>query len=164
MTPPRIALYDWIRRGFDFRGRSSRSDYWWTRLLVFTVNLFWLYLFVGSLGAEGAQALSDWLGLVSQGDVAAQSRFPLSLDDMSSLAKFSLVFLVVFALLTFVPDLALSWRRFHDMNLPGWLHLFFVVANGFVPLLALVEFVWFVRPGTPGDNKYGPDPTLRFST
>jgi len=152
MTPPNVAIYNWIRQGFDFRGRSSRSDYWWTRLLVFSVNLVLLTLFMTSVGPDGTEALLDWLA-------AGSADFEqLDMDPLPSLAKFSLTFAVIFGLLTLIPDLSIAWRRFHDLNKPGWLHLIFFFASAFAPLVVLAEYVWFLFPGTPGPNRFGPDP------
>ncbi len=152
MTPPNVAIYNWIRCGFDFRGRSSRSDYWWTRLLVLSVNMVLLFMFASSIGPDGSEALLDWLASGSA-DLAE-----LDMGPMPSLAKFSLTFVLIFGVLTFIPDLSIAWRRFHDLNKPGWLHLIFFFASGFVPLVALTEYVWFSFPGTPGPNRFGPDP------
>lgn len=157
MTPPNVAVYNWIRQGFDFEGRSSRSDYWWPRLFVFTINLVLLFLFTAGLGAERTQELLDWL-----------STRPLSLEDanlgdLPSMSMFALVFGGVFGLLTLIPDLSLAWRRFHDLDRPGWLHLIFLIGGGFFVPLSFVEFVWFALPGTSGPNKYGPDPLDRWA-
>ena len=162
MTPPNVAIVEWVRRAFDFRGRSSRSDYWWTRGLVFIVNLTLLMVFVSALGPEGAEAIQDWTDQVLAGDAEARATLPLDWDALSEGGRFSLVFLIVFALLTFIPDLSLSWRRFHDMNLPGWIHLIFVFLGAYLPILTLAELIWFVRGGTPGPNRFGADPVERW--
>ena len=63
------------------------------------------------------------------------------------------VFLLASAVLV-VPFVAVSIRRLHDQNLSGWYYLFV-----FVPYIGgLVMLWWMTRPGTPGDNRFGPDP------
>ena len=55
---------------------------------------------------------------------------------------------------TFVPHLAVSVRRLHDIDRTGWWYLF-----GLVPLLGtIVLLVWFCTDGTRGPNRFGADP------
>lgn len=155
MTPPNVALYNWIHQAFDFRGRSTRADYWWTRLFVFIVYFALLYTFVAGLGPDKAELLLEWL--------ATQ---PQSLDDfdigpLPSLSKFALTAGIVFAILTLIPDISISWRRFQDMGKPGWLHILFLVAGTLIPFSSLIQLVWFIFPGTRGANRYGPDKLSR---
>lgn len=151
MTPINVALYNWIRQAFDFRSRSTRSDYWWTRLFIFIVYFVLLYMFVGGLGEEKAMVLVDWL-----------STQPQNFDDydvgpLPSLSTFALTAMVVFAVLTFIPDLSISWRRFQDMGKPGWFHILFMFLGVFIPFAGVAQLIWFVFPGTRGPNRYGPD-------
>ena len=58
-----------------------------------------------------------------------------------------------------IPSLAVSIRRLHDTNRSGWWILI-----GLIPFLgALVLIVFYLLDGTPGPNKYGPDPKGRVS-
>lgn len=53
-----------------------------------------------------------------------------------------------------VPLLAVQARRFHDQNRSGLL-----VLINFVPYVgAIVVFVMMLMEGTPGENRFGPDP------
>lgn len=161
MTPPAVALYDWIRKGFTFNGRSSRSDFWWTRLFLFSTNLVLIFVFMSAIGPDGLAALEAWAEAVSAGDVAARSTLPIEWDEIAAPGRFVFVFGVVVAILTFVPDIALSWRRFQDMNVPGWLHLIFLMGGAFWLGAGLMELVLFIRRGMRGPNRFGPDPTNR---
>jgi uncharacterized membrane protein YhaH (DUF805 family) len=67
-----------------------------------------------------------------------------------------LVGLAIFGLLTLIPYLAVSVRRLHDTNRSGWWLLL-----SFVPFGSLVLLIMFALDGTPGPNKYGPDPKGR---
>ena len=62
---------------------------------------------------------------------------------------------VVILMLGFLlPILAVSVRRLHDRNRSGWNILW-----SFLPLVGgLVLLIWFCMRGTPGDNRFGPDP------
>ena len=50
---------------------------------------------------------------------------------------------------------ALTIRRLHDIDCPGIVSLLLLTGVGQL----MVAVLWFVS-GTPGDNKYGPDPLL----
>jgi uncharacterized membrane protein YhaH (DUF805 family) len=59
----------------------------------------------------------------------------------------------VFDLITFLPSLAISVRRLHDINRSGW---WFLIAFTIIGLFVL--FYWACKRGTPGPNRFGPDP------
>jgi uncharacterized membrane protein YhaH (DUF805 family) len=59
----------------------------------------------------------------------------------------------VFTLATFLPGLAVTIRRLHDLDRSGW----WIFLN-FVPLIGvIVLIVWFCTRGTSGPNRFGPD-------
>ncbi|MCU0906789.1 MAG: DUF805 domain-containing protein [Rhodobacteraceae bacterium] len=54
----------------------------------------------------------------------------------------------------FLPTIAMSVRRLHDMDRSGWWLLIIVV-----PLIGILLLLyWFVTRGTQGPNRFGPDP------
>lgn len=53
----------------------------------------------------------------------------------------------IYALVSFVPALAVTVRRFHDTDHSGWWML--------VPI---VNFVFAITDSQPGPNRYGPNP------
>jgi uncharacterized membrane protein YhaH (DUF805 family) len=57
------------------------------------------------------------------------------------------------SLALFLPGLAVSARRLHDRDRTGWWLLLYVTIIGGIVLL-----VWYCMRGTPGPNRYGPDP------
>ncbi|GLQ21250.1 hypothetical protein GCM10007854_22050 [Algimonas porphyrae] len=155
MIPANIALHEWIRRAFIFKGRSTRSHYWWPFLLSFCVQLILMLLIISTMGADNVNALLAWAS-------SQPTDFSgLEIAPLSSPAKFFLVFLAVFSLLTFVPNISLSWRRYQDMGLPGAIHLVFLFTGPFLQFIWLMELVWFAFPGTRGPNRYGPDRVRR---
>lgn len=131
-----------------FSGRASRSEFWWFMLFgvlitaVFSVALVLLAGF-GNIVAIGPDA-------VFTGGVAV----------------IGIAFLVVSAALI-VPFIAVFVRRFHDINLSGWWYLACII-GGFVPLIGLLAtlapYVVGLIKGTPGDNKFGPDPLIEQNT
>src|SRR5687768_3369411 len=73
--------------------------------------------------------------------------------DPESFGPFDIVAVGV-ALAVLIPSIAVTVRRLHDTNRSGWWYLI-----SFIPLIgALVLIVFLVLPGTPGANRFGPDP------
>jgi len=69
--------------------------------------------------------------------------------------------LAFWVLIAFVPNLAVTVRRFHDHNISGWwaVLLYVVGLIPYVGVLANLGMLWvLVRGGTWGPNNYGPDP------
>ena len=63
----------------------------------------------------------------------------------------------VLALASIVPSLAVGFRRLHDSDRSAWWILI-----AFVPILGpLVLLAFLCIDGTPGDNRFGPDPKGR---
>jgi uncharacterized membrane protein YhaH (DUF805 family) len=59
----------------------------------------------------------------------------------------------IYALAVIIPTLALTVRRLHDIDRTGW----WVLIN-LVPLGSLVILVFSLMEGTPGSNRYAPNP------
>ncbi len=53
----------------------------------------------------------------------------------------------------FLPGLAVSVRRLHDLDRTGWWMLIALTVIGIILLI-----VWDCMRGTPGPNRFGPDP------
>ena len=54
----------------------------------------------------------------------------------------------------FLPGLAESIRRLHDLDRSGWWYLLI-----FIPLIGLIVLlIWYCTRGTVGPNRFGPDP------
>lgn len=63
---------------------------------------------------------------------------------------------VVYSLAVFMPGLAVSVRRLHDIGKSGWYLLI-----SLIPIVgAIIVLVWDCKEGDKGDNKYGSDPKL----
>lgn len=57
------------------------------------------------------------------------------------------------SLILFLPGLAVSVRRLHDIDRSGW---WFLIAFTIIGLILLL--VWACARGTAGPNRFGPDP------
>ncbi len=120
-----------FRKYADFSGRARRSEYWYSYLIyqIFTFT----YLVFTLAFSEG---------------------FSASEKSQIALANILLFFLALFVLGTFLPMLAVQIRRLHDIDKSGWNILWFNI-----PLVgSILMIVWYCRPGTVGDNRFGPDP------
>ena len=64
----------------------------------------------------------------------------------------------LWALIAFIPSLAVGIRRLHDTNKSGWLILL-----GAVPIVGgIILLVFMFSDGTRGPNQFGPDPKERL--
>ncbi len=111
-----------------FTGRASRSDYWWW-VLAYVLALF-------AIGLVDTFVIAPSLGFNITDENAGQ---PLSM---------------LFVLAMFLPNLAVSVRRLHDLNKSGWWLLL-----GLLPVVGvLVLLYWIIQRGTEGSNDFGSDP------
>jgi|ERR1700722_11313021 uncharacterized membrane protein YhaH (DUF805 family) len=106
-----------------FAGRSRRSEYWFFVLFSCLIAV--------------ALALA---GLYVAGVTGGPPTLAEYLVDL-------------FSLLIFLPSLAVSVRRLHDVGMSGW----WVLLN-LVPFGSLVVMGFSLQDSQSGDNKYGPNP------
>jgi len=126
-----------LKRFFDFSGRSRRKEFWLWILFVIIVYVVAGILDV-QLGLGGAATSSSEFG---DGGVSASANFSGG------------VLTLVWMLITLIPNLSVSVRRLHDVDKSGWFILL-----GLIPLVGLYLIYLYVQPGTPGPNRFGPDP------
>jgi uncharacterized membrane protein YhaH (DUF805 family) len=62
-------------------------------------------------------------------------------------------FKVLFEVATLLPSLAVAARRLHDTDRTAWWLLLFLTLIGAIALI-----VWYCEKGTPGPNRFGPEP------
>ena len=64
------------------------------------------------------------------------------------------IFAGIFSLAILLPSICVAGRRLHDRDMSAWWLLI-----GLVPVIGFLVLLWFyVTPGTPGPNRFGPDP------
>jgi uncharacterized membrane protein YhaH (DUF805 family) len=163
-----------LKRYAEFGGRSRPMEFWMffvLQLILYTVLLTATFVVAGgiaglsSIGNNGSAAASGLVGM------------------FATLGIFALVLgLVYLALL--VPNLAVSSRRLHDTGKSGWWQLIYwvpwllgmvvsfmnmgspssglagvsLIFSGLQMIGLIVLIVFYVLPGTPGPNQYGPSP------
>ena len=79
-----------------------------------------------------------------------------SLLQINSLIIASIIALILFMLISFIPTLAVTVRRFHDVGMSGWMYLI-----NFIPFGGLFIIIKLIEDGNPYTNKYGNDPKGR---
>lgn len=118
-----------------FSGRARRSEFWYFTLFaqviipfVFLLLVFLSGMIAGLSGANESSAVSSdqfiW------GPIAG-----------------------LYSLAIFVPSIAVSVRRLHDIDASGWWFLL-----SFVPFANIALLVMYVLDGTAGPNRFGPNP------
>ncbi|MFG1479950.1 DUF805 domain-containing protein [Xanthobacter sp. V4C-4] len=124
-----------------FQGRATRSEFWWFELFLVLVALtvpLAVVLLMGPVVSE--RVTMD--GPMGHGwGMMWASGGPGILPHLVNL-------------LLFLPALAVTVRRLHDVGRSGWWVLIMMLpAIGFLLLL-----FWWVQPSEPRDNAYGPAP------
>lgn len=77
-------------------------------------------------------------------------------DEESGIAAFLILIGLVFVA-NFIPGLALTSRRFHDIGLPGWLVVLALVGVFIFSLLGwIAHMIVMSLPPKFGENEYGP--------
>ena len=112
----------------------------------------WNYVFLSFQGRLNRQPF--WIATLVLWLLSMGVTFVTSILFGSQSAVTTFVQAVV-ALVLLIPSLAVAVKRYHDRNKPGWWILIV-----FIPIIGLV---WYIvelgfLPGTPGPNRYGPDP------
>lgn len=113
-----------------FSGRASRSEYWWWMLIDLVI---WIVL--GILARLGGAGVTDASGAMTG---------PNGLGIVVSIV------IVLFALATIVPSLALTVRRLHDANLSG-----FFIFLSLVPFVGgIIVLVMTLLPSNPQGQRF----------
>ncbi|MGQ0559456.1 MAG: DUF805 domain-containing protein [Sphingosinicella sp.] len=159
-----------LRRYAEFSGRSRRMEFWMWQLFKFLVSMVVYVLFFMMAGS------------------AMMSGDPAQMMQVGGAATILIVVMGLFGLAIIIPDLAVQVRRLHDTNRTGWWILAPIVPYAIVVamsagaltsgskdavatmgpvamilvlvavVMAIVLLVFYFLDGTPGPNKYGPDP------
>jgi uncharacterized membrane protein YhaH (DUF805 family) len=128
-----------VRSGFsnyvNFSGRARRSEYWYWVLFAVIVAIIAIYL--------DMRYFPEWVtasAAVAEGTASAQATG----GPITALVGLGL----------FLPGLAVTVRRLHDTDRRGWWILL-----GLIPIIGIIVLiVFYCTAGTPGPNRFGPDP------
>ena len=117
-----------FKKYITIKGRAPRSEYWWFQAMFVPFFLF-VVIMSEAENLESSSELIIWFYL--------------------------LCFVIV--IISLIPVITVTIRRFHDTNKSGWYFLL-----GFIPLVgSLIVTVMMIPEGTKGKNKYGPNPLIK---
>lgn len=150
---------------FSFQGRISRKTYWVTQFLLWMLTLI-LFIIVNRIVIP-PEAYYDRIESVGELlDVAVLLLMPtvcvnlvviaMIVDPVGSLADLaSLLDVFLILLAPALVNFAVLAKRWHDRNKSAWW--------AFIHLVPVIGVLWtFVEcgffKGTPGKNRFGPDP------
>lgn len=131
-APFPVAIRRFFKKYATFSGRASRSEYWWWTLVSVGVSII-LNIIIGA-STSATTTASSFSSTQAPGPGATLGA----------------ILLVVWALATIIPSLALTVRRLHDGNFSGWL-----VLIALVPFLgALALLVFMILPANPAGQRF----------
>lgn len=154
-----------LKRYADFQGRSQRMEYWMYALMLFLIYAAFAILAVAMTGGAVFGAATG----SADGAFLGGGLFAL----------FGLFGILMLGLL--IPSIAVAVRRLHDTGRSGWWILLpagvnfagaifgGIARSGAVSLIfglaafaaAIALIVFYCLDGTPGPNRFGPDPKDR---
>jgi uncharacterized membrane protein YhaH (DUF805 family) len=119
-----------------FKGRASRSEFWYWVLFYILVSIVLNIL----------DSLFGWqINTISNTDTGNSLTTVYNAGWLSS----------IWALAVLLPTLAVSVRRLHDVGKSGWWWWLGVICC-IGPLILI--FAFYIKESEAGDNKYGPPP------
>src|SRR5699024_2253857 len=125
-----------------FRGRATRSEYWWWQLFSFLVF---------GLPAVGGITLAIIGGVV-------ESTYGSDAESLDTLGGLLMMPVAATGRARLPPHLAVAVRRSHDMALSGWTYLLVLIAS----LRGIILVAMFLMPATPHPNQHGLPPTTGY--
>jgi len=162
MTP-----IDWAKRPLqkyaDFTGRAPRAEFWWYVLLIVVAGIVAMILdsLLGTAKMVGPYGLVTLIVLLATfvPSLAVQTR---RLHDTDRPGIWLVGFYIPYFIYLYL--LVGTMRTMEHMQATGEVpsdggSLMMTGLVGLVVLiLAVILIVFFVKRGTPGDNRFGPDP------
>lgn len=124
-----FTMIDWYKKALvenyaNFNGRARRSEYWnFTLVNVLVIIALYVIVIIGAVA------------------------------DIPVLAGIGGILVMIFALGTFIPHLAVAVRRLHDTGKSGAFLLL-----GLIPFVSLILLVFYATEGDKNTNQYGEDP------
>lgn len=118
----------------SWKGRATRAEFWWWQL--FTVIVTLPFNIIYNVGSQGA--LESAMTSGNQGEF------------LSALFGASFIPLALVSLAIFLPSLAVTIRRLHDIDRSGGWYWFILLPFAG----SIVLFVFSLLPSTQGKNRF----------
>ena len=141
-TEAQFTMIDWWKKVVfnnyvNFTGRARRAEFWYFYLMQIIINFAFMAFFFIFVAIGGA--------------------FSEPNSDLSPIAIVGFLFyglIIIYSLATFLPHLAVTVRRLHDINKSGWYYFI-----SFIPIVGtILLIVWLATEGDSGKNNYGDNP------
>lgn len=132
VAPEKVGMFGAIRNMFtnyaNFKGRASRSEFWYAYLFDTLISMFAFIVLFVTLDNDS--------------------------DAATAFALFVLVSFFAYFCATLVPRASLVARRLHDAGKPGAFYWWLLVPIA-GPIIVLLKYI---APSEQADNVYGPGP------
>ena len=138
------AVKRFFKNYVNFKGRASRSEYWFAYLFVGLLMIVPVILYsigLGMMGASASMAAADPYGMSA---AAGPSGGSIALTAIGG------ILMGIIGLAVLLPQLAISWRRLHDGNFPG--PMWFL---GLIPGVGgIIVLVLYIMPSKPEGQRF----------
>jgi uncharacterized membrane protein YhaH (DUF805 family) len=149
------AVSRFFKKSAGFSGRASRSEYWWVALFGALLGLAPAALFgIGttlSIAWADQNPIRTVIGTDEAGNEVVFESQPGILNAPTAwLIWVGLVLLLLIGLALLVPQLALTWRRLHDANLPGAFYFLSLIPS----VGTIIVLVMTLLPSKPEGRRF----------
>ena len=135
------AVKRFFKNYVNFKGRASRSEFWFAYLFIFLLGIIPGILYsIGMIGMLSSLATADPYGMSAP---AAPSGGSIAMLGIGG------VLMGIIALAVLLPQIAVAWRRLHDANFSGLLYLLSLTGIG-----GIVVLVVCARPTKPVGQRF----------
>ena len=135
------AVKRFFKNYVNFKGRASRSEYWFAALFVALLMIIPAILYsIGFVGMLSSIASADPYGMSAS---AGPSGGSIAMTAIGG------ILMGIIALAVVVPQLAISWRRLHDANFSGLFYLLSLTGIGGIVVLVLM-----IMPSKPEGQRF----------
>src|SRR5690606_28405899 len=142
------AIKRFFKNYANFKGRASRSEYWWAALFMFLLQLIPTVLYMIGLGSMATSAASN-MEVDEYGNVTMAPGAEAVSGGGGALFGVGLILLIVIGLAVLIPAIAISWRRLHDANFAGPFWFLSLTSIG-----AIVVLVFTLLPPKPEGRRF----------
>ncbi len=116
----------------NFKGRASRSEFWWVELFIFVVQLVPAVIWIGLYYLTSSSATPLPLPFLGHANVTVGLLIPL-----------------IVALVLLVPTLSITWRRLHDANFAGPFWFLTLTSVG-----GIIVLIFTLLPSNPVGRRF----------
>ena len=149
-----------LKKYATFSGRARRKEYWYFTLINSIISiLLSIPIYVNIL--KIAFSIAPQRNSIPEDTI-------LILNNMSYSAIICYIIILLYGLAVFIPGLAVSVRRLHDVGKSGWFLLIPYLSTLLllIPIIGYLVYlgldIWFLvlmfKDSQVGENEYGADP------